>query len=160
MDLLAYLAASAFSQWLSLSILGFPTLIALHSVGMGVVVGLSLIVTLHLWRILPGLEDGLIPRLLDVALWGFLLNLGTGLGIFITRGPEYIASYMFVLKMVLVVISATLLFRLRRRLKATERMTGVPAPDRTARNLAVVSTATFLGAVVTGRLIAYLSDLY
>ena len=160
MGFLIHLKDSAFSQWLLESMLGFPTLIALHSVGMAVAVGLSLMVTLYLFEVFTGLEPRLIPRFLSIAVYGFLLNLATGLAIFITRGPEYIASGMFLLKMLLVAISATLLFWVKQRLTATERMTQAAVPDRIARGISLVSTAAFVGAVVTGRLIAYLSNLY
>lgn len=160
MDFLTWLDNSAFSEWLSISMLGFPSLIALHSVGMGVVVGLSLIVALHLNGVVTGLKEELIPRFLDVAVWGFTLNLVTGLAIFITRGPEYIVSYMFLIKMALVLVSAAILFWLRQRLRAAKRLAKGPAADRTAANMSLVAATTWFGAVVAGRLIAYLSDLY
>ena len=140
--------------------LGFPTLIALHSVGMAVVVGLSLMVALRLTGIITGINGQLVPKLLTIAVWGFVLNFLTGLAIFITRGPEYISSYIFLIKMLLVIISATILFWLRQRLKHNELTTEGFVADRVARNMSVIATVTWFGAVVAGRLIAYLSDLY
>lgn len=159
-DFLADVSDSAFSGWLSLSMLGFPTMMALHSVGMAVVVGLSLMVALHLHGIIIGLGDELIPKLLDVAVWGFNLNLATGVLIFITRGDEYLVSYMFLTKMALVFVSAMILFWLRQRLKTAQRTATGPEADTVAANMSLVATVTWFGAVVAGRLIAYLSDLY
>ena len=160
MSFLQYLKASAFSHWLSVSMAGAPTMIALHSVGMGIVVGLSLMISLRLHRVILGFDERLIPRLLTLAAWGLCLNLVTGLAIFITRGPEYLASAMFLTKMLLVAISATLMFWLRHRLSSAhpERATG--AADELAKRVSLVATLTWFGAVITGRLIAYLSDLY
>ncbi len=140
--------------------LGFPTLIALHSVGMAVAVGLSFMVTLHLNQVFTGFEVRLIPRLLGIAVWGFILNFVTGLALFVSRGPEYIDSYIFLIKMLLVVISAIILFWLRQRLKPIKLTTDVPVADRTAKSMSLISTVTWFGAVIAGRLIAYLSDLY
>ncbi|MDX1561479.1 MAG: hypothetical protein R3305_01050 [Gammaproteobacteria bacterium] len=140
--------------------LGFPTLIALHSVGMAVVVGISLMVTLRLNGIITAISAPLVPRLLTVAVWGFGLNLLTGLALFITRGPEYIESGIFVLKMGLVLVSASILFWLRRYLLATAPPTETKLAGRFARGMAAAATAAWFGAVVTGRLIAYLSSLY
>jgi len=140
--------------------LGFPTLIALHSVGMAVAVGLSLIVTLHLYQVLSGLRAQLIPRFLGIAVWGFILNLVTGLALFVSRGPAYLASSIFLIKMLLVAISAAILFWLRRRLEHLALTAEVPAADIAAKNMSLVSTVTWFGAVIAGRLIAYLSDLY
>jgi hypothetical protein len=140
--------------------LGFPTLIALHSVGMAVAVGLSLMVTLHLNQVFTGFNVQLIPRILSIAVWGFILNLITGLALFVSRGPEYIDSYIFLIKMLLVVISAIILFWLRQHLRLIKLTTEVSVTDRTAKIMSLFSTATWFGAVIAGRLIAYLSDLY
>ncbi len=160
MNILAYLEASAFSEWVLISMLGFPTLIALHSVGMAVAVGLSFMVTLHLNQVFTGFNVQLIPRILSVAVWGFILNLITGLALFVSRGPEYIDSYIFLIKMLLVVISAIILFWLRQHLQPVKLTTEASVADRIAKNMSLVSTVTWFGAVIAGRLIAYLSDLY
>jgi len=157
---LAALQASALSEWLSISMLGFPNLIALHSVGMAVAVGLSLMISLRLNQILTGFNGEVIPRLLDIAALGFVLNLVTGLALFITRATEYVTSAIFLLKLLLVVVGAAILFWLRRRLKAGGLTTEALVADRVARRLSIVSTVSWFGAVIAGRLIAYLSDIY
>lgn len=160
MEFLAYIEASAFSEWVLVSMLGFPTLIALHSIGMAVAVGLSLMVTLRLIGIYAGFKAQLIPRLLDIAVWGFVLNLITGLSLFAPRGPEYIVSYIFLIKMLLVLSSIGILFWLRHHLEPLRLSTDGAAVGGLARTLSLVSTATWFGAVIAGRLIAYLSALY
>lgn len=160
MSFLAYLEASAFSEWLLISMLGFPALIALHSVGMAVAVGLSLMVTLRLNQILTGFSAQLIPKFLSVAVWGFVLNLVTGVAIFVSRGQEYITSYIFLAKMLLVIVSALILYWLRRHLVRTKLTTDVLVADGLARGLSVVFAVTWVGAVVAGRWIAYLSGMY
>ena len=159
LSLLEQLKQSALGVWLSSSMAGAPTLIALHSVGMAAVVGLSLMVTLRLYSVITGFDLALIPRLLTVAAWGFTLNLVTGLGIFITRGPEYIGSGVFLLKMLLVLISAGTTFWLGRRLTLRLRA-GAEVVDSLAKTAAVAATTTWFAAVIAGRMIAYLSDLY
>ena len=160
MTVLEYLEASRLSQWLSISMAGGPTLLALHSVGMAVVVGLSLMIALRLHGVLPGPGIERLPGLLKVTAWGFALNVLTGLGFFITRGPEYISSAIFLMKMALVAVSAALTAWLWRRLAPRARTTAGPPIDGVARTLSFAATLTWFGAVVAGRLIAYLSDLY
>ncbi len=160
MGFLAYLEASAFSQWVLISMLGFPTLIALHSVGMGVAVGLSLMVALRLNQLLVDFDAQLLPKFLSVAVWGFVLNLVTGITLFVSRGQDYITSVVFLLKIVLVAVGTLILFWLKRRLGGTSLTTDVLVADGLARRLSLVCAAAWVGAVVTGRLIAYLSDLY
>lgn len=160
MSFLADLEATALSDWLSISMLGFPTLIALHSIGMAVVVGLALVVALRLHGLVTGIDGQLVTRLLTIAAWGFVLNLLTGIALFITRGTDYITSAIFLVKMLLVVVSAVILFWLRERLAPADPASGTVAADPLARRLALVAATTWFAAVVAGRLIAYLSDLY
>jgi hypothetical protein len=160
LSFLAYLETSAFSQWVLVSMLGFPTLIALHSVGMAIAVGLTLIISLHLNQLFIRFDAKLLPLFLAVAISGFVLNFFTGLALFVSRGTEYVDSGIFLLKMLLVAVSATTLFWLRQRFEpqalATENFVAMPVE----RRLSCLATLTWFGAVITGRLIAYLSDIY
>lgn len=160
LEFLEYLKASGVSQWLSTSMAGAPTLMALHSVGMAAVVGLSLMITLRMHQFLPGLSLRHIPRLLQLAAWGFALNLLTGVGVFITRGPEYIASPIFLTKLALVVVGVALTAGLWHRHAVADRASGVPVVDAVARTMSLLATSVWFGAVIAGRLIAYLSELY
>ena len=160
MSFLAYLEATAFSEWVLISMLGFPTLIALHSVGMGVAVGLSLMIALRLNQVLVDFDANLLPKFLSIAVWGFVLNLITGIALFVSRGQDYITSYIFLLKIMLVAVGAVVLFWLRRRFSRTTLSTDVLVADGLAKSLSLVCAATWVGAVISGRLIAYLSDLY
>jgi hypothetical protein len=165
LELLTYLQTSAFSEWLLVSMLGFPTLIALHSVGMGVVVGLTFVIALRLNGVVSGIDRPLMLRFVTLAGWGFTLNLVTGLLLFITRGPEYLATGVFLVKMLLVLLSFATVVWIGQRLKVEPTANDVPTAtdvvaDRLAARMAVVATTLWFGAVVAGRLIAYLSDLY
>jgi hypothetical protein len=160
LELLEYLASSPFSGWLSVSLAGFPTLIALHSVGMGAIVGLTLMVCLRLHQVFAGISPQVLPRLLTVAVWGFYLNLVTGICIFITRADEYAAATIFLVKMAFVIVSTVLVFWLRRRLRPWMLVTGEPPADPLAKKVSLVASVTWFAAVLAGRLIAYLSDLY
>ena len=158
MEFLSYLAASKVSDWLLVSMWGFPTLIALHSVGMGVVVGIAFTTALQLNGIVAPFSEETMPKLLTVGIWGFTLNFLTGVTIFITRAPEYIVNVTFLVKMLLVIIGAVILVLLRQRLVSHEPV--VAGVDRVARRMSVVGATSWFAAVVAGRLIAYLSNLY
>jgi hypothetical protein len=160
LELLERLASSGFSDWLSVSMAGFPTLIALHSVGMGAVVGLTSMVCLRLYHVFDGISAQVLPKLLTVAIWGFYLNLVTGVCIFITRADEYATATIFLVKMAFVLFSTVLVFWLRRRLQPWALVTGEPPADPMANRVALLASLTWFAAVLAGRLIAYLSDLY
>lgn len=160
MNFLRILESTAFSEWVLTSMLGFPTLIALHSIGMAVAAGLTIVVTLYLYRFVAGIADARLPGILRIATWGFLLNLVTGLAIFVPRGTEYLANVTFLVKMLLVLISAAILVWLRSHTAQLARASIDVCSSAPARRLSLLSSATWIGAIVTGRLIAYLGSVY
>ena len=143
MNFLETLESTAFSAWVLTSMLGFPTLIALHSIGMAVAAGLTFVVTLCLHRFATGIADASLPGILHIATWGFLLNLVTGLAIFVPRGGDYITNLTFVVKMLLVLISASLLVWLKSHLTGLVRGSRDVCDSAPARHLSLVSSATW-----------------
>jgi hypothetical protein len=139
--------------------LGFPTLIAIHSVGMAVAVGISVMVAVNLNSQVINIPPHQLHRLLGIAAWGFIINFITGVALFTSRATAYIVDPTFLIKLFLVLLSAGILFWLKLRLKIPERLSKL-TEDRVAKNIAFCSIFTWTAAVVTGRLIAYLSGMY
>ena len=160
MNLLEILESTAFSGWVLTSMLGFPTLIALHSIGMAVAAGLTIVVTLYLHRFVPGIPEAKLPGFLRIAMWGFTLNLVTGLAIFFPRGTDYITNVTFLVKMLLVLISAAILAWLKSHLTQLVKVSRDLCSSVPARRLSLLSSAAWIGAIVTGRLIAYVGSVY
>ena len=160
MNFLRILESTAFSEWVLTSMLGFPTMIALHSIGMAVAAGLTIFVTLFLNRLIAGIAEAHLPGLLRIATWGFVLNLVTGLILFFPRGTEYITNATFLVKMLLVLFSATILIWLKSHLAQLARGSGDLCNSAPARVLSLVSSTAWIGAIVTGRLIAYVGSIY
>lgn len=160
MNFLRILESTAFSEWVLTSMLGFPTLIAVHSIGMAVAAGLTIMVTLYLYRFAAGIDQANLPGILRIAMWGFILNLVTGLILFVPRGTDYIANVTFLVKMLLVLISAAILIWLKSHVTQLARESVDVSSSVPARRLSLLSSATWIGAIVTGRLIAYLGSVY
>ena len=160
MSFLEILESTAFSQWVLTSMLGFPTMIALHSVGMAVAAGLTIVVTLYLNRFISGIAGANLPGILRIATWGFMLNLVTGLTLFVSRGSDYITNTTFLVKMLLVLISGTILLWLKSHLAELAKGSREVCNSVPARRMSLVASATWIGAIVTGRLIAYVGSVY
>ena len=160
MSFLEILESTAFSQWVLTSMLGFPTLIAVHSIGMAVAAGLTIVVALYLNRFFAGITEAKLPGFLRIATWGFMLNLVTGLTLFVSRGSDYITNTTFLVKMLLVLISGTILLWLKSHLAELAKGSREVCNSVPARRLSLVSSATWIGAIITGRLIAYVGSVY
>ncbi len=167
--LVHFLETNAFSEWVLVSPWGFPWLIALHSVGMGIAAGLGSAVVLRATGALLGIPASALPRLFAVAWAGFVLNLVTGFILLVTRVSEYLSDPTFLVKMAAVIVAALCLRRMQAvwqtpqgsKLSGTdehslEESRCVP----TLKTFAYASITAWAVAVAAGRWIAYLSGMY
>lgn len=145
-----FLETNAFSEWVLISPWGFPWLIALHSVGMGIAAGLGSACLLRKSGYLTGIPESALPRLFLVVWVGFVLNLVTGVILLITRISEYLTDPTFLVKMAAVIAAAICMRQVQKR----------PLANSQIRALSAASIACWALAVAAGRWIAYLSGMY
>lgn len=138
-----------------LSPLGYPVLLTFHSIGLAVVVGLLVVIDL---RILGVARDVPLPafRGFFVLVWiGFWVNAISGAVIFTSDAAKYYYSTAFRLKLLCIVLAFTVLAFLKKSpLLAASGAQQVAALPR-EKALAVLSLLCWLGAIVAGRLVAY-----
>ena len=160
MEFLSWLEELSFSRWLNESpdVWGYPMFLFMHTLGMSVVAGGSAIVNLAIlgiWRRAP-LRP--LARLFPVLLWGFVVNAVTGVSIFLKDATSYGRNVDFYVKLLFVLAGMWILLRLRRRIFVDPHLDTAPLPPG-ARLLAWSSLVCWLGAIVCGRLIAYLGPV-
>ncbi|HUF71387.1 MAG TPA: DUF6644 family protein [Gammaproteobacteria bacterium] len=155
MGFLAWLEASGFSEWVRVSYVGYPLMIASHAVGMAVMVGLALAIDMRLLGWFAGIPRQAFDRFFTLAWIGFAVNFLSGSGLFAARATTYITDGTFLLKMAFVlggVITAALL---QGAIKRSPDWPSATAPAG-VRIVAVASIVCWVFATITGRLIAYL----
>jgi len=147
---------SAFSAWVvgSESIWAYPMILTMHTVGLGIVVGAAVIVDLRLLGIGPGIPIEEVKRLFPIFWLGFFINLVSGLMLFVSEAEDKATQPVFLLKLILIAIGVIVTARLRRVLFGSGSTSAVAASR--VRTLAISSLAAWGGAIVTGRLMAYL----
>ncbi|HEX6993559.1 MAG TPA: hypothetical protein VF339_05365 [Gammaproteobacteria bacterium] len=157
MDFFARLEQSGLGQWVSASIEGYPIMITLHSVGLAVVAGLAVAIDLRLLGYFRSIPLTSLRTFFTIAWLGFLVNFLSGAALFTSQATTYVTDLTFLLKMAFVLVGAATIGYLQPAVARIGDGYGadavVPSGTRTA---AVVSLAVWAGAVVTGRLIAYL----
>jgi len=147
---------SAFSAWVvgSDTIWAYPMILTMHTVGLGIVVGAAVIVDLRLLGIGPGIPLEEVKRVFPIFWLGFFINLVSGVMLFVSEAEDKATQPVFVIKLLLIAIGVVVTARIRRRLF------GVGSPSMRAassgRTLALTSLAVWGGAIVAGRLMAYL----
>lgn len=136
-------------SWIVAHPLAYPALEVLHIVGIALLVGNLVLLELRVWGWGGDLPVQPLARLaLGLAVVGFALAGASGLLMFAAQAAELLANRAFVLKMGLLMLAGTNAAWFHGR-GSLVRM------DRTARLLALVSTAIWLAVIACGRSIAY-----
>ncbi len=157
MSFLAWLQSSPLAVWVveAPTIWAYPTILMLHTLGLALTVGSSVVLALSALGFAPRLPFSALRRL-GVPFWvGFAMNTASGLLLFIASAELNGTRALFYLKLGLIAAGVVVYSRLRRLVFTDAAMShGILPPA--ARRLAVLSLALWLGAITSGRLMAYL----
>jgi hypothetical protein len=152
-----WLETTALAEWVLTSLVGYPLVLTLHSVGMAIIVGLVMVVDLRLIGQFERIPLTALDNLLRIAWYGFAINLTTGLMIFTSQAVSYSTSPTYLLKMLMVIggvaIAAYMQPILRREAVGWGEAGAVPSRIRT---LAMASLVMWSMTIITGRFTAYL----
>ena len=152
-----WLESTVLAEWVRTSLVGYPLVLTVHSIGMAIMVGLVMVVDLRLMGRFQRIPLSALDKLLRLAWYGFVFNLITGSMIFTSQAVSYTTSPTFLLKMLMVIggviLAAYMHPVLRREAVGWGSADGVPPG---IRSLAAVSLAMWSVAIITGRFTAYL----
>jgi hypothetical protein len=158
-DFFLWLEALAFPTFMreSGSIWAFPMFLFLHTLGMSIVAGGATIINfaiLGLWPKSAPVKP--LERFYPIMWAGFWLNLITGVSMFTKDASIYGNNEDFYIKLVFVAVGVWLLFAMRKRVFQNPQLDNGPTPGR---GLAVASLLCWFGAIIAGRLIAYVGPV-
>ena len=147
---------SAFTDWFlgSDSIWAYPTVLTLHTVGMAMLVGASVVVDLRMLRVGASIPS---PRFLPLyrVIWlGFAINLISGLVLFVTEAADRVVDPVFYIKLASIAAALWVGVAVKRRLVSQSG----PVIGASGPLLASASLGLWTVAIVAGRLMAYLKN--
>jgi hypothetical protein len=160
----AWLEGTALATWTreSPSIWAYPTILTLHTAGLGIVVGASAVIDVRLLGFGRRIPASALAPLFAIIAWAFALNAATGVVLFMADATAKSKQVVFFVKLALIGLALwdTLV---QRRLLLSDRASVGLATDRTTsgfpvelRRLAIASLVLWTGAITAGRLMAYL----
>ncbi len=160
MELLTALEASRLSIFLreSTSVWAYPTVLMLHTAGLALLVGLNAALDLRLLGVGRGVPLDAVETWFPVIWIGFWLNLVTGVMLFATDPIRLGTTTIFFSKLGIVAAAVVLIPFLRRAVHggAAGR---APSISPGARACALLSLLLWTAAIVTGRFMAYVSEI-
>jgi hypothetical protein len=177
----AWLEATAFSVWMreSPSIFAFPIILAVHTIGLGLLAGITVALDLRLLGFAPRVPLQEFKRFWPLLWVGLWLNVLSGLALIAAYPTKALTNPIFYVKLGLIGVALAILRRVGRLLTtADDEPRGVdgqqghpvhaasyvgvaaasaPALPRLARarTLAVASLLCWAGAIAAGRFLAY-----
>jgi hypothetical protein len=156
-ELLQWLEATDLSVWIreSSSLWAYPAILIAHTIGLGYLVGINAAVDLRLLGLSPGLPIEPLRHFFKYIWWGFWINAISGV-LLVTRDPVNVfRNPAFPFKMALIALAILVLFRLSKAVRSSAIESG-PVAGR-LKLMAALSVVCWLGAIVAGRLMAYVA---
>jgi hypothetical protein len=152
--MMAWLEGTGLATWVreSPSLWAYPTVLTLHTVGLGIVVGASAVVDFRLLGYARRLRLAALAPLFQLMAWAFLLNATTGFMLFIADATTKSKQPVFYIKLTLIFVALWCTFATRRIVRSNSSDV-VPAYGPW---LAALSLLLWAGAITAGRLMAYL----
>ena len=153
---LEWLQDLPFSMWIagSESLLSFPLVLFLHSVGMGLSAGAAYVVCLRLVGVGRPLPVSSLRVFFKIFWGGFFLNLVTGSILFAAHATTTGYVPMYYAKLTLIAVGMVLSVPIRKFVDGGTSDGVIPSR---VKGLAVLSLFVWTGVITTGRLIAYVS---
>lgn len=126
----------------------YPTISTLHTVGLAIVVGASTVVNVRLLGFAPGIPLSALRGLFPILWTGFVVNFLSGALLFMADATTKAGQQVFYVKLACIVLALMFALRIAKRLRQQD--------DVHLRPLALASLFLWTGAIVAGRLMAYL----
>lgn len=130
------------------SVWGFPLVLFMHTAGLALLVGSSVVVNARMLGVGSELPLAPLESLFPIMWTGFWLNAVSGTILLMASDPSKLLNPLFYIKMAFIAVAVWLMTREKKQLFGEQPR---PAP----RWLAVLSLVCWFGAIVTGRLLAY-----
>ena len=153
----AWLESTQIAMWVGLSLWAYPMLLAVHIVGLAIVVGIFSMRDLRLLGLFPGLQPAAFLPLSRLAWVGFIINAISGVLLFTSQAVTFVNNTPFLIKIVAILAGMVLAGVIQSRLRAELAGVGTVAEvGGSTRAIAMASLVCWLTAIIAGRLIAYL----
>lgn len=157
MPYLAWLEQTSISVWVreTPSLLAFPFVLFLHTLGLGIAAGLG--VALCLWILALAHRYPMEPmrRFFPAAWIGFTIALVSGVLLLLAYPTKALTSPVFYVKIAAIVVALVQVQWMRERVLVGAAAHEPYVPDAKTRAVAWVSIALWTTAIFLGRLLAY-----
>lgn len=151
-----WLEGTPIAQWVGLSLYAYPVLLSVHIVGLAIVVGIFVMRDLRLIGCFKGLDPVAFLAISKFAWVGFILNAVSGVLLFTSQAVTFAGNPAFLIKIACVLAGMVLAGVIQSSLRSDTQTGADFVISRTTRTVALCSLLTWTGAIIAGRLVAYI----
>jgi hypothetical protein len=160
MEFISQLQHSAVMDWVreSGSLLGYPAILFLHTLGLATVAGLNGAIDLRLLGVASRISLASLTRFFPFIWAAFILTAISGVTLLIADAETKLRSPVFYIKLVFIILALVNLQLLRKRVFDNPEVDRLPVSAQ-AKMLALSSLVLWVGATTAGRLMAYIGPV-
>jgi hypothetical protein len=152
---LAWIESSELSEWVrSDCMCAFPTIITIHTLGMGFLAGGSAAIDLRILGLAPGISLKAMGRFMPLLWLAFAMNATSGLLLLTAYPTKALTNPVFYVKVCLIALAVWLVYRIGTTVLRAPDVERNVVPTN-AKPLALISLVSWLALITAGRLLAY-----
>jgi hypothetical protein len=147
---------TALSTWLheSPSLLVFPTILLLHTIGMGFLAGTNIAINLRLLGVASDMRISPMQKFYPFMWAGLWMNAATGVALVFAYPTQSLTNPVFYIKLTFIVLALATTLKIRKEV-FRDPQSDVGLVPRRWRILAGTSLLFWAGAITAGRLLPY-----
>ena len=160
MDFLVWLEQTSIGTWVreSPTIWAYPTVLFLHTLGLGIVVGVSAAMDVRILGLASGVPMTPLKKLFPLMWIGFGINAFSGTLLLIADASTKMTNPVFYVKLLFIALAVVNIQALNKHVFRNPLIDQIPMPT-IGKVLAVTSLIFWAGAVTAGRLMAYIGPV-
>lgn len=155
MAFLYWLQQTSLARYVQEDPWGYPIVLSAHAVGMALLAGVVLMINFRVLGFGRAVPLEYLRRVMKLAFLGLILNLVSGLMLFVADATTHFANVAFRTKILLLIVGGVLMVMLSRRIFPAAGIDYDAAQTSATRLIAGISVIVWTGVIVAGRLIAY-----
>jgi hypothetical protein len=156
-EILVWLEATSLAVWVreSISLFAYPSILAVHAIGLAFLVGGSAALDLRLLGYAGDLPLAPMKKFFPVIYAGFWVNALSGGLLLIASATTMLTSVVFWIKLAFIALGVVTLLLIKTRVFGDKAILEAGAVPRIGKALAIASLTFWVGAIAAGRLTAY-----
>jgi hypothetical protein len=156
MNFFEWLENTHLALFIAESVWAYPLLLSLHIIGLAIAAGIFVMLDLRLLGKFNEIRTSSFLPLVKFAWVGFLINAISGVFLFIQQAVTFAQNTTFLIKICLIFIGAIMAGFIQSQLREFLHVCESEPISKILKITATLSLAVWFGAIIAGRLIAYL----